>query len=74
MKIRTKKVTRKEVVRNLVRDAEWNVGFAMDKLSDVRGKEGKMDDDTEFSLRCATHDLLEARAGLKAALAMLEES
>lgn len=74
MKIRTKKVTRKEVVRNLVRDAEWKVGFAMDKLSDVRGKERKMDEDIETELRFAMHDLLEARASLKAALAMLEES
>ena len=74
MKIRTKKVTRKEVVRNLVRDAEWKIGFAMDKLSDVQRKGCKADEDMEISLHCTMHDLLEARADLKAALAMLEES
>lgn len=74
MKIGTKKVTRREVVRNLVRDAEWKIGFAMDKLSDVQSKGCKADDDMEINLRYSMHDLLEARAGLKAAMAMLEES
>ena len=75
MRIKTKGTKKKDVIRNLVRDAEWDCGYAANELADVLN--GKYKDDPErerTNLEHAVHELMAARAGLLAVKAMLEES